>query len=484
MVGLRRTTMPLVLVPTSTKKTLTLVPTGPDVPVKKRTLVPTSIIEPPPEVPANITLVPVAPVKKRTLVPTSPEVPVKKRTLVPTPPQEEDDEESDSLVRIHEEQERLQEKIQSKSSSSVVNDQMSRFQEAHAKAAIAAELAIADGESDGTVEARANAARAIALPEEIPVSVPLSVPPATALIPQIAAFAGSTGEMPPMSLHENYAMLHQEMRTSQSRERAPTTGQVGMHVAEVSSKLVRELPKQLSGVTLPRVLASVSSPLESTFLMNLVTDVINDASIPPHLNDPFNKSLNAMRQILRVSPRRHEESMLRPPRANELPCAAGQACKGNAIICKDGGETLMAYYFEDEWAQYQHALSTDAPNARLPDNSRLCLLCLRYDTNRFLVATRTQNVQYRIDNHAGGQDEVPVLIQSHFNLVDVPGEYRLEDCNSPIAPVFEGILYPVVKPSLTHFVRAIDETGGVIFRQLFHYPDAESTLTRPTSTSF
>lgn len=95
----------------------------------------------------------------------------------------------------------------------------------------------------------------------------------------------------------------------------------------------------------------MSSPLESTFLQRLVTDVIAEAGVPPHLNDPQDESLMRMRQALRVSTRRHEESMLRPPRSNEPGCANGDRCKGNAIICQGGGMRLVAFYYEDEWAK-------------------------------------------------------------------------------------------------------------------------------------
>jgi len=306
-------------------------------------------------------------------------------------------------------------------------------------------------------------------------------------------FAGSNGQAPPLSLRENYALLQRQMNESLRQGNAPTTtGQAGMRVAEVAAKLVREIPARLASQSVPRVIASTSSPLESTFLQRLVTDAIDEASVPPHLNDPQNVTIARMRQALRVSTRRHEESMLRPPARNEPACAMGGECRGNSIICQGGGMTLMAFYYENEWAKYRYDVEHGVPNARLPDNARMCLLCLRYDTNRFLMSTRTQNVQFLVsppattDASGGANDTspLPALVQPHFNLTNVEGEYRLEDCNTPVAPVFEGMLYPMVKPSLIQFARAVDpETGGVIFRQLFPYPNARTSTTMPTSSS-
>ena len=140
----------------------------------------------------------------------------------------------------------------------------------------------------------------------------------------------------------------------------------------------------------------------------------------------------------------------------------------------------MAFYYEEEWAKYTYDVESDVPDARLPELARPCLLCLRYDTDEIIMMTRTQNVQFATDVSASAPDVQPTIVQPHFNMTGVDGEYRLEDCNAPVSGAYEGILYPIVKPSLTQFVRDVDaETGLDFFRQLFPYPNtgaAQSAL--------
>ena len=78
---------------------------------------------------------------------------------------------------------------------------------------------------------------------------------------------------------------------------------------------------------------------------------------------------------------------------------------------------------------------------------------------------------------ATGADCAPTLISRHYNLVGVPGEYCIEDTILPTGPVFEGMLYPIVKPSLMSFRRVVDRrTGDVCFKQLFSYPNQTPSL--------
>jgi len=283
-------------------------------------------------------------------------------------------------------------------------------------------------------------------------------------------FNGADGTPPPFDMHANYSMMQSYLRNSMNASDAPTVGQMGMRVAECSSALVREIDNRPHKAPLPRVIASTSSPLEDSFLNKLVCEVVRGAGVPPHLNDPQNESLVRMRQALRVSRRAYEESMLRPPRGSEPPCAMGARCKGNQIICQGGGATLVAFYYEEELAKYHNDAQRGLAVVH-PDKTRNCLLCIRYDVNRFLMSTRNDNMQFRVEAPASERDATPTLVQPHFNLVNVVGEYRVEDCNTPVDAVFEGILYPIVKPSLRHFRRVVDtHTNTVLFRQTFGYP--------------
>ncbi len=302
--------------------------------------------------------------------------------------------------------------------------------------------------------------------------------------PVTEIFAGSTGIMPPLDIQANYALLHREIAEAADTDNAPAAGQPGKHIPDMTARIIREDARRYSSQSLPRVLASSETPFESTFLARLVTSASAEAGVPPHMNDPTNEYLMRMRNALRPSRRHHEERMLRPPRTHEPACSMGTACKGNLIICDGGGATLMAFYYEDEWATYTAAVDTGNANARLPENSRLCLLCLRYDTNRFLVSARLRNVQYDVPNSLSGTDTPPPLVQPHYNLVDVDGEYCLEDCNTSTTYAFQGVLYPIVKPSLTQFERVDDpETGSYRFRQTFPYPSNATSTFAHTDTA-
>jgi hypothetical protein len=412
---------------------------------------------------------------------------------------DDDDSASDSLVRIHEEQRALLAR-QTARTSTGPSDQVARLIGAHEDATSAAQQAADDDASETTIDQAATAARVSAMPAvalaSIGATMPaaqeqraLSLPPPLTVGHVRDVFAGSTtGKMPPLEMRDNYELLGRQMDASLHANHTGVSGKAGLRVAEISSKLVREAPKQLNAMTLPRVLASISSPLERCFMQRLVTDTIEEASLPPHLNDPQNTAVTRMRQALRVSRRAHEEKMLRPPRPNEPACSNGADCQGNALICQSGGMTLVAFYYEDEWAKYAYDREHAIPETRLPDNARVCLLCLRYDMQRFVMSTRTQNVQFLIENSATAPNAMPALVQPHFNLTEVEGEYCLADCITPVTPVFEGILYPMVKSSLTQFIRIIDpETGGPMLRQLFPYPGAGSVTTtsiEPSPPSF
>ena len=415
--------------------------------------------------------------------------------------EESDDDESasDSLVNIRAAARAAQEREAARAAVGRGTDQVSRFAVAHERATAAAAAATEEEASETTVEREADRARSAALPA-IASSSTRAVAPRSRSAPAEGAAAPldaghvndvfaspTTGVAPPLSMRENYTLLQRQINDALRSGRAPTSGQGGSRIADVASRLVREAPDLIRGVSGMRVLASTASPLENAFVQQLVTEYVAEASLPPHANDPQNEAVERMRQAIRPSHRRHEEAMLRPPRPGEPACIRGADCKGNAIICEDGGETLVAYYYEDEWAKYQYDVRNGVPDARLPDQARMCLLCLRYDTHRFIHAVRTQNTQFLLNNSLEHPDTPPVLVQPHFNLTNVPGEYRLQDCNTPVSPVFEGILYPMVKPSLTAFVRAIDPaTHGIVFRQLFPYPsnDQSAAPQAPKSKGF
>ena len=179
--------------------------------------------------------------------------------------------------------------------------------------------------------------------------------------------------------------------------------------------------------------------------------------------------------------------MFRVPLPGEPACPRGSQCRGHMIVCPEGGATLISYQEESVWQRYMSDRRKGLTDSRLPQKFTLCLLCIRFDVECFLVSMRNDNVQLRVDwpekndssSSSSSSGPPPALIQPHFNLTDVPGEYQLEDCNAPVGTLYEGLLYPIVKPSLRCFRRTTcPETGVVMFRQLLPYPDKTAVDSR------
>ncbi len=376
---------------------------------------------------------------------------------------------SDSLIAIH----RVQNEFVSPSSSSsaaaaidvAMRNQTGRISTAHTVAARAADACGVDA-SESTVERAANVARAAVPVNLVHASTPsrkrsraiahsLSPPP---LVPAHNVY----GSNAPMSLQNSYEIFQQSVRDSLKQSTAmPVANQLSSRAADRAALLVRDLSRARAAHTpTPRLLNNIASPLDDTFLAKMVKQTVADDMTPPHLNPDVERM---MRSKLSVSRRRHEEAMLRVPRAGEPACSAGAYCRGKQILCKGGGETLMAFYSENVWQLYQEKLSA-GEEATLPKNAGHCLLCLRFDINKYIVNMRAENVALDASSN-------PILISTHYNLVDVPGEYCLGDMIAPLEHVYEGLLMPVVKPSFRNFERCVDErTGDIYFRQLLPDP--------------
>jgi len=420
---------------------------------------------------------------------------LKKKSLPPQDTAEESA--SDSLVPIRRERLELKRQEQRKRLAPAATDQVSRLTAAHETAAAAAATAMADEASESTVERVAKHARRQSLQEHAPASAAATAAAASpvvtvvartvgALVPRedgaaTSVHAAADGTMPPMSMSANYDTFKRALTEQATTSSSAATGQMGERLALIASDLVRRVEAQQDGAVptkLPRLMASMASPLESTFLRRLVVDAANAADIPPHLNY-VGDSVDAMRQYLSVSRRAHEEVMLRVPSQGEPACPRNEDCRGNQIICPGGGATLISYQDEEVWTRYAADRRRGTTDSRLPNNHRLCVLCTRFDVESFLVSMRNDNVQLRLVSGVDSAGPPPALIQPHFNLTDVAGEYRLEDCNSPVGALYEGLLYPIVKASLRCFRRTTcADTGVVKFEQLLAYPGQKAVDSR------
>jgi hypothetical protein len=387
---------------------------------------------------------------------------------------------SDSLVRIRAEERALVDRDRLRASRAAT-DQVSRIVDAHRRAMATRSAALEADASESTAERAATGARTAAMP-----SVVFAAAAASPLAdandttrravrmpePRVAGdvntiFAGVDGHMPPLDIHDNYALLARQIVASLRAGNAPTSGQAGSLVRTVATRLMRELPDRLTGTAAPRPVTSLASPMLNTFMAKLISDTAHESSIPPHMNDPNNPMLQRIRQSLRVSTRVHEETMMRPPAANEPACACGAECAANKIVCQGGGMTWVAFYYVDEWQAYRYDVENGVPDARLPNLDRPCILCMRTITNMYYMAVRTQKVQLSLDPVSDGA--YPAIIQPHHNL---PTEYPLEACHVPVSTKYEGLVYPIVRPCLTCFAQSFDAHGNIVYRQLIPWPSA------------
>jgi len=378
----------------------------------------------------------------------------------------DDESDSDSMVRItadDDEQQRQDDRP-------AVRDQVGRLAAMHLEAASAA-----------TDEAAARIRRsALSMPPPSSAGTPMLRPPAQRVrdSPGVAtepitkvygepsssssSSSSSSAMSLPLSMQANYELLNRHAQASLAKESgaAAAAGQLGQRSAERAAYLLREMKRGgIAETPLPRTEEHLNNPLDNSFFRTLVTQ---PGLTAPHLNPDTEQRI---RESLVPSRRAHEEAMLRTPQSGEPVCAAGDKCKGLLIQCPGGGAKLMAYYTEPEWAKYQDELRAGVQTARLPEISRCCLLCIRNDANRFVTSLRAENLNFRHDR--------PVIVAPFYNLTDVEGEYRLEDCIVPTAKEYVGVFMPIVAPSLRGFERVIDTgtaAGVVRFRQLLPYP--------------
>ncbi len=185
-----------------------------------------------------------------------------------------------------------------------------------------------------------------------------------------------------------------------------------------------------------------------------------------------------------LSPRLHDDMMLRTPRRGEPMCARRDNCEATKLRFTNSnvtGRPAMAYWSPADWQARCAALgvasggggggggtisaaTTAPPPLAIPANSnnRMCLLCLRTlvgEANASMLAAGTA---------IGHHDRALV---DFYNEVDVPGEYRLIDTIGA-GRFFNGIAGNIVAHDRYAFT--LEEppgTGGLqIFRQRYEYP--------------
>ncbi len=407
------------------------------------------------------------------------------------------DDESDSMVKI--------ERIRSSRSSRALkmND---KTQIERAEAAHSASVQAVQGMADTATASEQNRVAAEVLTREMDVGPAPAAPLRMATTelhrpaasePAANVFAPD-GKLPD-DITEDYAAAKRHARIAAATTFNAGTGtatldaSAGMRIAQGINKTIQErfsrqqsLVQEVRGEAdkngfrsaLPHAIPVELNPFDFAFVRRALERCPNDAvqaCLTPKLED-------IMRSKLTVNRRKHEELMLRTPGDHEFPCARKNECMGRRIMCVGGGETLMAFFSEEEWISYQSELQKwrdgKAKKPSPPNSNTRCLLCLRVDAATHVMQCRIRGVQFRVHEYDPNKknNRLPFDASAYCNLVNTRGEYRLQDCIGQSTEGYRGIVAPMVRPDLVCFERCEDKvTNTVRFKQLLPYPDDEPT---------
>ena len=118
---------------------------------------------------------------------------------------------------------------------------------------------------------------------------------------------------------------------------------------------------------------------------------------------------------------------MREPVGDERECIHGPECEGNFIPNSEQPFTLREFLYPSEYENYKKT-------GHYPSQQNRCIFCIRCELARALIYIRANGVSCKQDS----------ILQKHRNLVNIKGEYRLEDCILTKKDCWEGIIDPVV----------------------------------------
>lgn len=150
--------------------------------------------------------------------------------------------------------------------------------------------------------------------------------------------------------------------------------------------------------------------------------------------------------------RKWEENwLLRTPIAEwgERPCIKGEQCQGYAY-CFDTKRALREYVSPREHAHWM----TFGVWPHLGQPARQCLMCKRYGVSMDYWSSRAARRSANPTNQ---------LLAEFYNLVNVPGEYHIGQCECNPGP-YMGLWGPVAKHHLPNYTPVVTTLGAMIGR--------------------
>lgn len=134
------------------------------------------------------------------------------------------------------------------------------------------------------------------------------------------------------------------------------------------------------------------------------------------------------RSTIEVVTRKYEQRYLREPINDERPCIMCDKCQGMQLPHINNQKfVLREFLLPSEEEQSKRT-------KQWPKEGRLCILCKRAEIARAFINIRADGMGVKNN----------MILQDYRNLVNVPGEYRLEDCILSSSSIFQGLLDPVV----------------------------------------
>lgn len=164
-------------------------------------------------------------------------------------------------------------------------------------------------------------------------------------------------------------------------------------------------------------------PYDFPFIRSMVQQAPQDTLSP---EDTRHKE--TARANIEVVTREYEEKNLREPVGDERPCIMAENCQGMQLQhVKENKFTLKEFLLPSEDAEAKRTRCW-------PKEGRLCILCKRAEIARAFINIRADGMGVKQN----------VILQDYRNLVNIPGEYRLEDCILSSASIYQGLLDPVI----------------------------------------
>ena len=153
-----------------------------------------------------------------------------------------------------------------------------------------------------------------------------------------------------------------------------------------------------------------------------------------------------------VVTRAWEESFMKEAAGSERSCVNGQRrnCMASKIRCNglvDANFSLVEFYTQAEYREIEKG------GWKWPDVRKQCILCLRASVYSRFMNARCCNVGVTPD----------VCMSPIGNIVGEPGEYCSQDVFVSGPSKYEGIIIPVVLPSITQFL--VHRVNGIRYLQ-------------------